>query len=252
MKKKMRFLSLLLAAALILGALPGTAFAVNAEMSCQPDEWMLGESNSGKAYAYNPATGEKVIKAWGYNEDGELVELDWVEYLQIKNSADSTSPEQDVSTNTQSVPYTADIATAYEYRETMTYMQHGPSHKVTIDIVGPSKIEYVSSVEVSNSFGGEINLTGTIKNMIQLGASFDWHETLSSSTSVGATFVVDPGETAYVRFTPYLDVTVGDLYYITVAAGHYNESNLGEVWGKSPRMLPNGFADGLLELVELY
>ncbi len=46
-----------------------------------------------------------------------------------------------------------------------------------------------------------------------MGASFSpWNTSSSSTTTFGAVFPVESGRKAYVQFTPYLNVTVGDLY----------------------------------------
>ena len=57
------------------------------------------------------------------------------------------------------------------------------------------------------------------------------------------------GSTGYIQFTPYLNVTIGDLYYVYTGPLVYDELYVGEVWGATPKEIAGGFADGLFELV---
>lgn len=237
-----------------------TAANINSAPSAEQSSLLEIKSfPSGEKYVYNHATGEIIAKAFTYNEAGELVELDVEEYVAIKTSqptisGSSVSPEMvdtavlppdgSFETGTNSVGYSY----VYDFRETTTHTRLGDPVKVSADMKGPGYISYFTSTSVNETFGGGLSLSLTIKNAIKIGASFDWNASLTTRTTIGYTYSVPAGYTGYVQFTPYYNVTVGDLYYLTITPFDIIETNMGEVWGASPKELPSGLADGIYEL----
>lgn len=213
-------------------------------------KFSLGTSSVGEQYLLNETTGEKTIAAYTYDENGELVKISLSECKNIKESSPRPTIE---NTPTVQRHIAEDLilpqAITYRYVEKSAYVENGTPVRVSSDMKGPGKITTIQSTTVSCSFGGDVSLTNTIKKKIELGASFSWNVSLSSEASNSYEFDPIPaGEIGYVQFTPYYDVSIGDLYQ-----GH-SESSLpdtykGEVWGRSPQKLPSGLACGLYELV---
>jgi len=108
------------------------------------------------------------------------------------------------------------------------------------------------SVTTTESFGGNTSITAEISKAIKLGATFTWNTTSASAIGVGFTWPITSGKNGYIKFTPYLDVTVGNLsmFFYDYATGVSGFLDVGEVWGASPRKLPSGFTNGLYEVVE--
>lgn len=210
-------------------------------------KFSLETSSSGEQYLLNETTGEKTIAAYAYNENGELVKISLSECKRIKES--SVPIDNGIESRANPVNTVLPQAITYRYVETSAYVGNGIPVKVSADMRGPGRITTIQATTVSCGFGGDISLTGTIKKVIELGASFTWNVSLSTEASNSYEFDPIPaGEIGYVQFIPYYNVSIGDLYQ-----GH-SESSLpdtykGEVWGQSPKKLASGLADGLYELV---
>lgn len=250
MKRVISFM-LVLTMAFALWSPVSAATVPNAQETNSLSPWILEESDSGDEYLLNPSSGEIIAKAFGYNAMGELVEIDLKDYLVLKNSLPHIeSMESSTDPLTPSVTSSGVVATwIYDYRETRTYNGIGDPIKVSADMKGPGSISHFNATTIEHSFGGEVGLTWTMISDIQLGASFDWHKSLSSETSNGYTYEVPAGRTGYIQFTPYLSVTVGGMYHVYIAPLVTNEYYVGEVWGATPKEIAGGFADGLFELV---
>ena len=253
-----KIISLVLTISIIFSASCLSAYATNTSEAGSSPVWTIESFPSGEEYLYNEISGEIIAKAFCFDETGNLIELDLQEYLLTKNSPSYTSGSSNLSGpplfSTAAVgPNPDDFLRrdtwAYEYRETRTYVTSGDPIKVSADLKGPGTISHLTSIQIGHTFGGDVSFTATIKNAVQLGASFVWN--VSAATEESNTYAVDvpAGRTGYVQFTPRFDVTVGDLYYVYTAPFVSEETYLGEVWGSSPRMLDNGFADGTYELV---
>ena len=252
-----KFLSLVLTATIIFSM---NSFAFAADQSDQTKSlesvWVLKTFESGDKYLYNSNSGQMIVKAYTYDETGTLVEIDLNDYLDIKNSlldvANLPTQISGVSIpleNDKELSYASDYSWVPSYRETNTYIGLGEPVKVTGDVVGPATVSHFNSSTVSHSFGGDVGMTLGIQSAIQASASFSWNVSLESEVSNGYAFPVPEGEIGYVQFTPYLNVTVGDLYYIYMAPFVYDEVYIGEVWGSSPKQIAGGFADGAYELI---
>lgn len=210
-------------------------------------ELSLETTSTGEQYLLNETTGEKIIKAYTYNKDGTLFEIPLTEYQRIINSTPKipSSNSNDISFKSESELLRA---LTYRYDETSSYVALGTPLKVSSELKGPGEVSISHSSTVSCSFGGDVSVSSTIKKKIQAAASFSWNVSLATEVSDTYTFPVPAGKIGYIQFTPYFDVTVGDLYQ-----GHSESSLadrfLGEVWGKSPQKIDTGFANGLFELV---
>ena len=252
-----KVLSLILTLAMIFAlCLPVSAASFSEmEETNSESQWVLKTAESGEEYILNRSSGEIIAKVFSYNEFGELVEMDLSEYLVLKNSLPCVTSRSLNTTGTLS-PYKDNTSSSaakntwiYDYRETSTTVEFGTPVKVTQDIRGPGKVSHFTSTTIEHSFGGDVSIVGAMKNVIQLGASFDWHISLASETSNGYEFDVPRGYIGYIQFTPYLNVTEGDLYYLYSDILFQDEIYLGEVWGSAPREIEGGFADGLFELI---
>lgn len=117
--------------------------------------------------------------------------------------------------------------------------------KVTPDVRGPASISKGTSIQTSESFGGSINVSASIKSLIvaevKAEVGFTWNTTSTSSSSFNATFNVPSNKIGAVYFTPYLQQF--DMYYYNVSGQQYN------IIAKSPIKLSSGFTDGLYELI---
>lgn len=246
-----KIFTLFIAAALLTSCtIPASATLKTANADSLPSaNWSLKTFPSGEKYLYNENTGDTVVKAFCYTQDGEFVELTLQEYLQIKNSVPyvATNPEHD----TNNICEVAAVSSTwyYDYREARAYVGQGDPCIVSSDVRGPGTIQHTQSATIEHSFGGSATIDGTTKNLIQLGASFDWHTSLASETSNSYTFDVPSGNIGYIQFTPYLNITEGDLYMVSVLPGIIDETYMGEAWGASPIKTSGGFAYGIFELM---
>jgi hypothetical protein len=246
--KNRKFIAILLVLALAVCVFPISAFAENIP---EANTWSIETSPSGEKYLFNKLTGEKTIAAYRPDDKGNLVEVSLEECLEIKNSMMRVSgTSAALADNNYVAPDSANYETViYDYRQSSTSVGYGTPIKVSADVTGPATISYLTSKTVSCSFGGGISLSAAMQNAIKSGASFSWNTSLSTASSLSYSFSVPSGRTGYIQFTPYLNVTSGNLYQIYVSSYGTTETNLGSVWGKSPKSLSNGFADGLYELV---
>ena len=244
MKKKIMSIALVI---LLMFTLCSTAFAADASDSSAI--WVLKRSDSGEEYLYNRVTGEIIIQAFGYNDDGELVELDLKEHLKTKNPAAGIQPTLQPTNSNVIMRDPSYSSSYYDYRESNYRRMLGNTIKVSADVDGPGSISYLITNTISHSYGGSVSITASILSAIQSGVSFDWNTSLSTSVSAGYSFDVPAGRRGYVQFTPYVDYSIGSLYLVSVAPFYQEETMVGQVWYTSPVKLANGIADGVYELV---
>ena len=241
-----KLIALSLFTALLIGCtLPARAVPGGTATAVQPME----ATSTGENFFYRKATGETVIKAYSYNESGELIALTLEEYLQIQNSVPSVPGDSEWQPYNIRGASTVSNTWYYDYRETDAYVALGDSYAVTADVKGPATIQHTQSATIQHSFGGSVTLDGATKLLIQTGASFDWHTSLSSGVSNSYTFEVPSGKIGYVQFTPYLNYTEGEIYLVTVLPGYMDEMHIGDAWGACPIEIPGGFANGIFELI---
>lgn len=116
--------------------------------------------------------------------------------------------------------------------------------RVTPYVKGPATITYGQSSTVSESFGGNISISASVKGMIiaQAGAQFGvtWNSTASSSSTFSTSFSIPSGKTGAVYFRAKM-IRVSGSYYDSKLKAYY-------VYGDTPAKL-GSFADGIYEAV---
>jgi len=259
MKKKISVLFLCFV--LLLACFPNFAFAEsNMELNKQ-SYWKVMTNNQGEIYLYNTVTGEKMVQAYRIDENNNIVYLDLealaghlnaMEYAKRLNLVeDIPLPKSPASQKDNDVvPQYTTLLPWREYRETRSYTKLGTPEKVTPDYVGPYTITHATSITVTESFGGSVSISGAVKDAIKAGASFTWSRSAQSSTTIGGNTTVPEGKIGYVQFTPYLNVSEGDVYYcVASSTGKITKIYEGTAWGSCPKKLSNGMADGIYQLI---
>lgn len=209
------------------------------------EEWVVKRS-ADSIYLQNRITGEKIVEAFVLDSTGHFVNIDLVAYADQLNTmpqVSNGSTYEDIVTEPQ-----RRTSISYSYDESTAYVGLGSGIKVTADVAGPADLTYGESASISQSFGGEISITSTIKSKIQSGASFNWNTSLQSSAQFSLTISIPSGKTGYVQFRPRYNVTEGTLtQYVTTDS--IVETYKYDVWGQSPIKLATGFADGIYERI---
>lgn len=133
----------------------------------------------------------------------------------------------------------------YEVTFKSNYKENGAREKVTADFKGPTTITYGESITTTSSWSIslEIGAKNYIIDQIEARLGFAYSYATSSAASFNSTYVVSPGKTGAVYFTPYIHHVYLKLYDRTV-----NKTSWVTV--KTPYKLSNGFTDGLYELIE--
>ncbi len=240
----------------ILVIMNTSIFATNTVVS---RSWTVRYDNNSNIYLKNIKTGEIVVRAFRLDETGKPIDIKLSQYVQVLNNqtvdqnqkqsvtqSTSDTVTQHTSSTLDLPPY---ITSYYRYEQTYSYTDSGSSVKVTPDVIGPATITYGNSTTVTESFSAAISLNAEAKRVIKGGASFTWNSSASTSTSFGLTYSVPAGKTGYIKFTPYRNVTVGELYEDVFYNGTYMSTlDQGISYGYSPKKLSNGFADGIFAL----
>lgn len=237
-----------------------TSNAIVADESINTEgKWEVATNAQGEEYLRNSLTDEEILVAFRIDEEGDIVYLDLYEHAHKLNNMPRASEGLLITDdgNYQEEYYGEDpnlinpYAVVTKYFENRTYIGLGSATKVTPDVRGPAQLNVTISRTITNSFGGDIGITSSISQAISSGASFTWHRSLGSSTSIGTTFSVPANKIGYVQFTPYLNVTVGDVYRYHYTLPLYiliRQEYVGGAWGGSPIRLAGGYADGIYEL----
>lgn len=199
-------------------------------------------------YLQNRITGEVIVDAFELDNTGRFVKIDLIAYADQLNTMPHVSNDT-TFTDIVVEPPESRTSISYTYDEDYNYIGLGSAIKVTSDVVGPATISYGESVSITQSFGGEISIQGTIKRAIQLGATFNWNTSVSSSAQFSVSYEIPSGRTGYIQFRPRYHVTEGTLtqYITTDSVSSVNDTF--NVWGQCPVKLASGFADGIYERV---
>ena len=255
MKNKKKYLSVLLTLALILT----TSFTVfAADYSSNENNqgiWEVITNADGNTYLENTQTHEIMAKAFKLDTSGNPVILDLTEYAQFLNQSTPILPATQEQSITQKQPEATDgsvqavITYAYTFEESESYLGIGTAKKVTPDVKGPATISYGQSVTITDSFGGDLSITGSIKKAIEIGASFGWEHSFASDTTFGLEYDIPSGKTGYVQFKPYYNVSLGILNEKIFYDLHLMHDNYYDAWGQCPVETSTGFADGVYELI---
>lgn len=184
------------------------------------------------------------------------INIDLADHVHTLNNVQPYPPEElgyidpgpDNLTSTEDgVPFAAPYF-IYNYHEEEKSQVNGSPQKASADSIGGT-IQTGYSVTVSESFGGNISISTAVKEAITISASFNWTKSASTSSSFSVTYTVPEGKTGYVQFTPYLMYTKGTMLEKKYLDGVLLSSNSYSVWGRTPKTLPSGLADGRYELV---
>ncbi|WP_033163919.1 hypothetical protein [Clostridium sp. KNHs205] len=246
-----RFMSLLCAVVLILSTGSSAYAATNSN-----ELWTIQKDGDNKTYLQNSKTGEKIVEAVRFDEAGNIISVDLVEYAsmlnnhqQLNQSASISKDNQFTDTPSQSLLNVSNLpVTVREYIQNSAFVTTGGVEKCTADVVGPANISYGNSIGTSESFNYGANLTGEIKKVIKAGATFSWVTSSSSNTSFNLTFQVPAGKTGYVMFQPYLNYTYGNVREVVVAGGMIISDTKILANATCPKVLSNGFTDGIFAL----
>ena len=173
---KKRFTSLLLAIVMCLTSSIGLTAICCAAQNVQTTEvkndlcdvqtdgeWTV-HTVDGKTFLYNAYSNKKILQVFGYNENGDLVEADLVEYARLLNeSAKQRKIEQELILSGSDVDVGADengmnsnSFYIYQFRKAgEPYNATGTPVQVSQGIRAPGKISIGYSVAITESFGGK-------------------------------------------------------------------------------------------------
>lgn len=216
------------------------------------EEWVL-QVIDGQEILFNSGTGETIPEAHRII-NGQAVPVSLQELcIALNSSLSEESFAADLETSITDDPTDPDVARRapvyfYRFEDTQTSRVNGSPEKVTDDYIGPTQISIVTSVTITESYGGSFTLSATAKNAISDSASFTWNRSLASGTSVGAAYDVPDGQIGYIEFVPYLNKITGSLYeaFSDPTTGYMSDYVYkGQAWGTCPIRLNNGIADGL-------
>lgn len=206
--------------------------------------WVVKCSDNGDIYLKNTENGRELVQAFRIDEFGNQIFIDLIEYANTLNRA-TLLPQQSVLVEDLSEA-SAESAYSYIYEEQNSYIGISVNGtKVTPDVVGPATISYGTSATYSASFGGSISLNMDMIAAVVNGASVSWSYSASSSQNFGMTFNVASGRIGYIQFKAYWNVSTGRLFEMPL----YGPGNIYDAWGQCPKVLSNGFADGIYELI---
>ena len=249
--KRRRLLPSMLSLVMLVTCLTIPAFAStgNHEEKESFDVWSLETLPTGEAYAYHAESGKKIIGVWEYNSTGQLVEVPLSEYVQSQNAPNMVIQEVRNTDEFEPNEPRQDYGWVREYHETSTSNVEGTPVKVSADMTGSGWITHTERSSVTDSFGGDLSINTTLKNLIKLGATFSWNSSVTVEETNSYTFHVPAGEVGYVQFVPYMNRTDGevyDVYYAPFVEPTY--MYIGDAYGLSPIERSNGMADGRFEL----
>lgn len=249
---KKRFTSLFLVLSMVLG-LSAPAFAVDSTT----DEWLVKYNETGSVYLESSITGERIVKAVRFDDNGIPYDVDLVAYVQELNSAQIINKQNDVFAPTPIISPYANV-TSERYVESRAYYTVGTKEPVTAMVSGDpngAELTYGESITISDGYavmgGGSLTFTPSVKTNIQAGASFTWTTSAASSSSFSVTYPINPGEKGYVAFQPRLHATTG-IYIresINTETGVATTINSATITAYSPVLLKTGFAAGTYSLV---
>lgn len=134
----------------------------------------------------------------------------------------------------------------YRFSPRVTSRVVGSRIKATADFIAPAgggAVTKTASATVTQSFSVNVS-TSAEKSAIQAGCGFTW--TKSASTSSSYTAYLQPGESGYLAFTPYLKKVVGTLGKYSIMNGLISSK---EVTGYSVTTLSSGEADGVYQFI---
>ncbi len=259
MKRKLISITLMLS---MIVSLAATAYAneppvADNNVSSSNGELLVRYNDDGSVYLEDSLTGENVVAVFRYNSDGELSEVDLVEYAAEENKRQMENKHLVVENVDPIVmgdavvsPMRADVAT-YSYKETdVSFETYGNWERVstlsTFDADNlPGKMYVENSITVGDEFGGSLSISIPIKNEIRGGASFTWNRSLQSSMKTGSEWPITKPGTYYIAFRPLYYETLGEVTktIINTETGLTQSSGPYMVWGRCPAKM-NGAADG--------
>lgn len=249
-----RFMSLILAFILILSTSSSALADTNSN-----ELWYVQKDGDNKTYLQNSKTGDKIVEAVSFDDAGNLVPVDLVEYASMLNNQpvinqtssllkDAQLTDTPLQNSTNSINSTIPPVTVREYNETGAFRTTGGVEKCTADVVGPANLTYGNSIGTSDAFNYQFNITAEIKKIIKAGASFTWVDSSTSNTNFSLTYQIPAGKIGYVTFQPYLNYTYGKIREVVFVNNVIISDNSYLANATSPVKLSNGFTDGIFAL----
>jgi len=200
----------------------------------------------------NDTTSEIIAEAWYYDEDGNEVEVDLIEYAEMMNESYQINAEDEalqimIDLGLYRIPHesvtTRGVGAGISYRffSITNTSPLGNSSRMTPHFVGPATITVSSSITSSRTFTAGISVAG--QNQITSTVNFTAHS--SATSAVGGTWSVPRNSTGAVWFQPRFNRAEGTLERRSNGQVMSTRHN---VFVRSPRRLNSGHADGIWSL----
>ena len=213
--------------------------------------WECQFDENGQLYLFNETLNRGITSAFEVMENGFLRELNLREYCKALN--EQVPEEKTYPQGTKAAMQSSKIATVeYLYMEKSCEIGTlGAGLVLSSDVVaqyGDAQITILEGAPVTQSFDGNVYVTGQMMQAIPETASFPWNTSLTSSVSTSTVLTVKQGTIGHVEFKPYFDVTKGTLTEF-IGTEYGTQTNTYEVTGKSPQKTSQGFARGIYQVV---
>lgn len=215
--------------------------------------WECQFDENGQLYLFNETLNRGITSAFEVMENGFLRELNLREYCKALN--EQVPEEKTYPQGTKAAMQSSKIATVeYLYMEKSCEIGTlGAGLVLSSDVVaryGDAQISILEGAPVTQSFDGNVYVTGQMMQAIPEGASFPWNTSLTSSVSTSTVLTVKQGTIGHVEFKPYFDVTKGTLTEF-IGTEYGTQTNMYEVTGKCPQKTSQGFARGIYQVVTI-
>lgn len=231
--------------------------------------WEVATDEYGNTFLKNSTNSEEIWQVKELDEHGNLVDVDLAVHAAFLNGVQRNAMAMqrsgitlpyapispiDINVTSFEVEIEPQVlgATFYTFRQRHSYIGLGNAVAVSSRFVGPAEISVSQSLTITNTFSASVSVTAQIRESIEAGATFGWERSVETGFTQTGTWNVPSGRTGEIRFTPRLNVSVGDLTrnFVSPFPPHpITQTQLGEAWGASPRRLASGLADGTFELV---
>lgn len=213
--------------------------------------WECQFDENGQLYLFNETLNRGITSAFEVMENGFLRELNLREYCKALN--EQVPEEKTYPQGNKAAMQSSKIATVeYLYMEKSCEIGTlGAGLVLSSDVVaqyGDAQITILEGAPVTQSFDGNVYVTGQMMQAIPETASFPWNTSLTSSVSTSTVLTVKQGTIGHVEFKPYFDVTKGTLTEF-IGTEYGTQTNTYEVTGKSPQKTSQGFARGIYQVV---
>lgn len=211
-------------------------------------DWEIKYDEEEVIYLQNTKDDSKILSAFGYDENENLVEIDLAEYQVTLNTTERVDSVDFIDTSVKSL----------ELREVPTYyymsrfvksgqtIVTGLSYKVSADVKGLGTVTASSDISVNNAFSISVGASSDITKLIKGSISGAWNISATTGANSGVSYSVANGTIGYIKFAPYYTKVYGTSYYDKYSPNEYFiSSTSGASYGLSPKKLSNGILDGI-------